>query len=157
LREAPRSGGFHLTLAHRNSPELLSVEFNSRKCSIETVQSPALHANHMIHAAMRNQPQIITGSSAYRQLTGDCLLSVAANAGLVCDPLEILRSQVNQEFPIYRDDPEDSDNENTMATVDIWVHSDRIQWEIHTDRSQLPLRMTNGHQYSPAQEEQTCP
>ena len=148
LRAAPRAGGFHLTLAHRASKELVSVEFGADVCSVHTLGSPALHANHAIHPEMRNLPQIITGSSGHRQVRGDQLLADAA--GAAPDPLAILADRSNAKFPIYRDDPADSDDENTMATADITVRADRIDWQIHEHPGRAPrFLMTDEHQRTP--------
>lgn len=145
LKEAPRSGGFHLTLAQAGSTELLSVEFSANLCSVVKLEKPSLHANHMIHPAMANQPQIITGSSGFRQIRGEELLGQAAASGAPPKPLAILFDQGNTQFPIYRNDPRDSDNENTMASASIQVRADCIEWQVHAGQSTVPLFcMTNG-------------
>lgn len=146
LNSIPRSGGFHLTLGQAGNPDLVSVEFNSALCSVKTITKPALHANHMIHAAMANQPQIVTGSSGYRQLRGDELLHQAAQS-TAPDPLSILFDQGNAKFPIFRDAPDDSDLENTMATASIRIQPDSVEWEVYTRKSRVPLfHMINGAQ-----------
>lgn len=148
LRDTPRAGGFHLTLAHRASDELMSVEFGTDFCSVCALSSPALHANHATHPEVRDFPQIITGSSGHRQMRGNRLLADAASAML--DPLSILADRGNVRFPIYRDDPTDSDDENTMATVDIIVCSERIEWQVYEHPGYAPrFLMTDGHQRSP--------
>lgn len=147
LKDAPRAGGFHFTLGQAGSPELLSVEFNSGKCSAVSVGKPALHANHMVHSAMSNQPQIITKSSGYRQLRGDDLIGSVLEGKAAVDPLKILLDQGNAQFPIFRCDPNDSDNENTMATANIQLHSDCVTWQIHTQgRETAAFLMKNGGQ-----------
>lgn len=128
LRELPRAGGFHLSLAQQGMPGLLGIEFNSHGVSAEVVSAPSLHANHGVHKLMRDFAQVITGSSLHRQLRGDALLGVSLHS---VDPLAILADQQNTEFPIYRDSPDDSDLENTMATADIWVEADRIRWQVY--------------------------
>lgn len=146
LKTSPRAGGFHLTLAQAGLRELTSVEFNGALCSVLTVQQPALHANHMVHPAMAHQPQIVTGSSGHRQLHGDALLALALRSGDgTMDPLPILFDQGHAQFPIYRDDAADSDQENTLATAHLQVGAERITWQVHTRRSPAPdHRMSNG-------------
>ncbi|RJF95051.1 C45 family autoproteolytic acyltransferase/hydolase [Noviherbaspirillum saxi] len=147
LQSCPRSGGFHLTLGQAGNPDLVSVEFNAALCSVVKLNKPALHANHMIHAAMANQPQIVTGSSGYRQIRGDELLQQSAAQGTALDPLSILFDQGNAKFPIFRDAPDDSDQENTMATASIRIHADSVEWEVYTRKSRVPLfHMINGAQ-----------
>jgi hypothetical protein len=149
LRDTPRAGGFHLTLSHRASKDLASVEFGSGFCSVHAIGTPSLHANHAIHPQARDLPQIITGSSGHRQVRGNQLLADAA--GSAPDPLAILADRGNARFPIYRDDPADSDNENTMATADIMVRAECIDWQVHEHPANPPrFLMTDGHQRSPS-------
>jgi hypothetical protein len=96
--------------------------------SAEAIKAPSLHANHAVHKLMRDFAQVVTPSSLHRQLRGDALLGVSLHA---VDPLAILADQQNVEFPIYRDSPDDSDIENTMATADIRVEADRIRWQVY--------------------------
>jgi hypothetical protein len=131
LREQPRAGGFHLTLGHRDSADLLSVEFNSKACSVRTVKTPALHANHAIHPSVRDLPQLITGSSGHRQVRGDTLLEQARVRSEPVDPLAILSDTGEAQFPIHRLDPADSDDENTLATADIVIRPSHIDWQVH--------------------------
>lgn len=131
VRDTPRAGGFHLTLAHTASEELLSVEFGADFCSADVIVAPALHANHVIHRGLRDVPQIVTGSSGYRQVRGEQLLAEAAAADAPPDPLAILADRGNPEFPIHRADPADSDIENTLGSVDITVRPDGIDWQVY--------------------------
>ena len=147
IRNAPRAGGFHVTLAHRDSQDLASVEFGAGFCSVQTIDRPALHANHAIHPGLRDVPQIVTGSSGYRQVRGDQLLAQMTAAAL--DPFQILSDRENAKFPIYRHDEADSDDENTMATADISVRSDGIDWEIHEHPARATcFKMKNGQRIS---------
>jgi hypothetical protein len=146
LRNNPRAGGFHLTLGHRDSADLLSVEFSSEACSVRTVTAPALHANHAIHPSMRDLPQRITGSSGHRQVRGDALLAEANAAGAAVDPLAILGDTGHPHFPIHRLDPADTDDENTLATADIVIRASHIDWRVHEHpRSPARFEFTDGH------------
>lgn len=145
LRETERAGGFHLTLAHRNAPQLLSVEFSSEACSMVEISGRALHANHALHGALRGLPQIITGSSQRRQQRGDLLLAAGHPHGVY--PLRVLADNHDAQFPILRTDPLDSDGENTMATADIRVGSAHIEWEVYEHPGRLPrFHMIDGHE-----------
>ena len=146
LRGQPRSGGFHLTLGHRESAELLSVEFSSLACSVRPVAAPSLHANHAIHPSMRNLPQIITGSSGHRQVRGDALLDDAREQGHPVDPLAILGDTGNAEFPIHRLNPADTDDENTLATADMEIGTSHIHWRVHEHpRGPARFEFIDGH------------
>ncbi|ARS56203.1 C45 family autoproteolytic acyltransferase/hydolase [Ralstonia pseudosolanacearum] len=146
LRESPRAGGFHLTLGHCAHPALLSVEFGAHGCSVREIAEPALHANHATHPPMRDAPQIVTDSSRHRQVRGDALLAQARAAGQPIDPLAILADQEDASLPIYRADPHDPDNENTLATADIAILPAHIEWAVY-ERPGSPARyrMVNGH------------
>ncbi|MBS0445954.1 MAG: peptidase C45 [Proteobacteria bacterium] len=146
LREQPRAGGFHLTLGHRDSADLLSIEFSALACSVRTVTAPSLHANHAIHPPTRDLPQRITGSSGHRQVRGDALLDEARAQGVPVDPLAILADTGNAQFPILRLDPADGDDENTLATADIVIEASHIDWRVH-EHPRGPARyvFTDGH------------
>ncbi len=149
LRDTPRAGAFHLTLGHRASPELLSVEFNARHCSARAVTAPSVHANHAIHPAMRDDPQVMTDSSRDRQRRGEQLLAQARGA---VDPLAVLADTNDTgdwnlaALPIYRTDPHDPDGENTLATADIAIKTSHIEWDIYEQPGTLPrYRLIDGH------------
>lgn len=144
LRSIERAGGFHLTLAHRDAPGLLSVEFSSQACSVVEIAGRALHANHALHAPLCELPQIVTGSSRHRQRRGDALLAAAGPGA--ADPMHVLADHGDAAFPILRADPADSDGENTMATVDIRVGSSHIEWQVYEHPAQPPrFHMIDGH------------
>jgi len=126
LRDAPRSGGFHLSLAQRGRPDLLSVEFNAMGVSVHGIRQASVHANHIVHAELADYPQVITDSSRHRQARGAALLN-----GDATDPLAILADRGDARFPIYRDAPDDSDNENTLATADIRVGANKVDWAVY--------------------------
>ncbi len=134
LRGMPRAGGFHLSLAQRGHRELLSVEFTAKGVSAQAIQAPALHANHAVHESIRGFPQVVTDSSLHRQRRGDDLLRARTAGGADpadIDPFSILADQGDKPYPIYRDAPDDSDAENTMATADIHVGARRVAWDVY--------------------------
>ncbi|HUH58690.1 MAG TPA: C45 family peptidase [Candidimonas sp.] len=143
LRDTPSAGGFHLSLAQPGRTGLLSVEFASQGVSVQAVNAPSLHANHALHSAMRDCPQVITMSSLQRQRRGSQLLraGTAPADPASIDPLRILADRQNAEFPIYRDAPDDSDAENTMATADIHIGSEHVAWQVY-ERPQQSTRFT---------------
>ena len=146
LRDHPRAGGFHLSLAQRGSADLRSVEFSSAGCSVRNIVAPAMHANHSIHPSMRDFPQRITGSSGYRQVRGEALLEQARAQGVAVDPLAILGDAAHPQFPILREDPADSDHEITLATADIRVHATHVDWTVYQPlREPARFHMTDGH------------
>jgi hypothetical protein len=136
LRGTSRAGGFHLSLAQAGQAELLSVEFNSFGVSAMAMRRPAIHANHALHDSMAGFPQIITDSSLRRQGRGEALLP-AESASLPhgqagpADPLHILADQGDARFPIYRNAPDDSDAENTLATADLFIRPDGVAWQVY--------------------------
>jgi len=147
LREHPRAGGFHLTLAHRASDALLSVEYSSRGCSVQEITRPSAHANHAVHPEMRAFPQIVTDSSRQRQARGDALLEEAARSASEPDPLAILADGHDTPLPIYRAAPDDPDDENTLATADIVIRASHIEWDVYEQPGTPPrYRMIDGHQ-----------
>jgi hypothetical protein len=126
LTVQPKCGGFHLSLAQRGRDTLMSVEFNSHGVSSQPMAQAGLHANHLLHPSMLDVPQVITDSSCARQERGDALLALGET-----DPLTILADRHNADLPIYRDAPDDSDDENTMATVDMHVGPDAVRWQVY--------------------------
>ncbi|WP_432726250.1 C45 family autoproteolytic acyltransferase/hydolase [Variovorax sp. W6] len=145
LASNERAGGFHLTVAHRTSPGLLSVEFSSGACSIVEIDGRRLHANHALHSSLRDLSQIVTGSSRHRQERGDALL---AEDGATIDPLRLLADGSDASFPILRAAPDDSDAENTMATADIRIvaGASHIEWEVYEHPARPPrFHMIDGH------------
>lgn len=130
LKERPRAGAFHLAMAQRGSAELLSVEYGAFACSVRVVEAPAVHANHAVHPATRDLPQIITGSSGFRQIRGQEMLDEFHARRRPVDPLAILADTSNPRFPIHRSDPGDPDDENTMATADIRAGASGVSWDV---------------------------
>jgi predicted choloylglycine hydrolase len=136
LRNLPRAGGFHLSMAQAGHTDLLSIEFNAHVVSVRNISKPSLHANHALHGDMSDFPQVITQSSLHRQRRGDVLLQTqpadaAGQQGAGDTPLRILADQANKSYPIFRDAPDDSDAENTMATADIHIGAQDTSWQVY--------------------------
>ena len=130
LQDSPRAGGFHFSVAQAGRPSLTSIEFTTHRVSVVEVSKPAMHANHLVHPAMRHHPQVVTNSSGFRQERGEALLAAAAQAGEQAAALAILSDKHNAVFPILRLAADDSDDENTMATADMQVGKDAIRWTV---------------------------
>ncbi|NTH49149.1 peptidase C45 [Agrobacterium rhizogenes] len=130
LSGAPRSGAFHLTLAQAGHSRLVSVEFTHGNCSIADITSQSVHANHLVHAKMASEPQIITASSCSRQDRGQDILDASDGPP---DPLSILWDRKRCALPIYRAQPDDPDNENTLATAVFKIGRDSVDWAVYDE------------------------
>lgn len=126
LRHAPATGGFHFTLAAVGDPRLLSVELGAGTTCITELTEAAVHTNHALQQPLASHPQIVTDSSGDRQARGAALL-----AGGQASPLDILRDTGGPGLPIYRADPDDPDDENTLATAEFIVDAEGLDWRIH--------------------------
>lgn len=140
LQDSPRAGAFNLNLSDSTTQSLVSVEYSSNHCSVMKPKQLFLHANHAVHPQTRDFPQIITGSSGHRQIRGDQLIQTGP-----VDPLAILGDDDGGRFPIFRRSMHDTDNENTLATADIHIHPESVEWQVYEDPHQEPtFRLKNG-------------
>ena len=126
LKAMPRAGGFHMTLAQAGDPRILSVEFLDDGVSTMEIGRTSVHANHMIHEAFRQRPQVVTASSAARQARGDAML-----ASFDGDPLSILWDRADAALPLLRQAPDDPDVENLMATAVFTLAGRDLSCHIH--------------------------
>lgn len=139
LRNNSRSGAFHLSLSGA-SGNIHSVEFHQDRVSDHEIDEPMFHANHAIHPRVRDYPQIITGSSGYRQIQGDALIN---HSTAELDPLAILGDS-SHRFPIYRHLANDTDNENTLATADFSYTEHGLEWQVYEGPLQKPVLSFRG-------------
>jgi Acyl-coenzyme A:6-aminopenicillanic acid acyl-transferase len=130
LNGVPRASGFHHTLGCVGDPRLLSIEATVQRCSVVEVTRLSGHANHLIHDGCDNEEQIVTASSRDRHLPG---LSGIGELNL----LQVLFDQASKGLPIYRDDPADPDDENTLATALFVIREAGVEFEV---RQQGELR-----------------
>lgn len=137
IETSARAGAFHFTLARRGDRRLASVEFTHAHASTAIVEHPRCHANHLVHGGMTRERQVITGSSAARQQRGDELLRQFPPGPV--DPLSILGDRQNTALPIMREQADDPDHENTLATALIRVGVERVDWQVH-ERANAPSR-----------------
>ncbi|MFL9964444.1 C45 family autoproteolytic acyltransferase/hydrolase [Paraburkholderia sediminicola] len=117
LRTAPAASGFHHTLGCAGDARLFSVEASARRCSVQSVSTLAGHANHLIHPGCQAETQIVTDSSRDRQRRVDALLPAQASPLKPAALLDVLQDRAPSGLPIYRDDPLDPDDENTLASA----------------------------------------
>jgi hypothetical protein len=117
LRTSPAASGFHHTLACAGDARLFSVEASARRCSVQQMSTLAGHANHMIHPGCEAEAQIVTRSSRDRQVRVDALSPALARPVNAAALLDVLQDRAPSGLPIYRDDPHDPDDENTLATA----------------------------------------
>lgn len=132
------SAGFHFSLLDSSTQAFKSVEFGGGHYHCHDLNAPALHANHALHLDI---VQRITDSSNDRQTRGDTLLAQGES-----DALAILQDQQTTGLPIYRDTPDDPDNENTLASVVFTLTPDGFDWTIYDQQSRTPLYSQDSHQ-----------
>ncbi|HKL46240.1 MAG TPA: C45 family peptidase [Roseovarius sp.] len=128
------SGGFHMTLAQAGDPRVMSVEFGAGACSAQAIEAPSVHANHALHLGLAGTGQTVTRSSRDRQVRGLDMLE-----GGVRDPLTILRDVSGPGLPIHRCQPDDPDNENTLATALFHIGRSKVEWSIYDQNSDQPV------------------
>lgn len=138
IEHAPRAGAFHLSLAQAGDPRLVSLEFTHSGCSAIAAARPLCHANHLVHPALAGEAQIVTDSSQARQARGEAMLAAAGRRG---DPLALLRDRSNAALPVYRAQPDDPDDENTLATAVFEIGPDKVAWRVY-DRGEGAARFT---------------
>ncbi|SIO69493.1 Acyl-coenzyme A:6-aminopenicillanic acid acyl-transferase [Burkholderia sp. GAS332] len=131
LRDTPAASGFHHTLGCAGDGRLLSVEASARRCSVQTVSTIAGHANHLIHPGCEAEAQIVTDSSRDRQARVEHLLTTLAGPVTPAALLDVLQDRAPSGLPIYRDDPLDPDDENTLATALFNIGSDGVSMAVY--------------------------
>ncbi len=134
LTDAPVSGGFHLSLAQRGDPRLMSIEFGGGFFREMEIKTASVHANHAVLNGCTRQNQIATQSSLDRQKRGSALVSTPNTS-----PMAILRDKDVGGLPIWRQDADDPDNENTIATAVFTISSTALNWTFYAGDSKTPL------------------
>lgn len=153
ITDAQRAGAFHLSLARAGDPRLLSVEFTHSRCSVEPLSRPRCHANHLIHPDTQGEEQVVTDSSRARQARGEELIGRLQRPDL--DPLAILWDRASAALPVYREQPDDPDDENTLATAVFEIGADRISWRVYDRIADQPAYAADGG-LIPSQREPTA-
>jgi len=130
LDTAAKASGFHHTLGCAGDDRVLSVEATAKRCTVGSVDRLSGHANHLIHPGCESEAQIVTASSADRQARlGQLLPTINDVDGPAL--LRVLSDKAPQGLPIYRDDPADPDDENTLATALFAINSEGVEFEVH--------------------------
>lgn len=62
----------------------------------------------------------------------------------IIDPLAILRDKTGAGLPIFRDQPDDPDCENTLATLVVKVRRNIVEWKIFDRISKTPAYQSDG-------------
>lgn len=135
LRDLPRASGFHHTLGCVGDARLLSIEATVQRCSIvapiSAVTPCAGHANHLVHDGCESEAQIVTDSSRDRQARVDALLPKLRTPVTDDALLRVLRDRASTGLPIFRDDPLDPDDENTLATALFRIEADGVAMQVY--------------------------
>ncbi|TQM89588.1 C45 family autoproteolytic acyltransferase/hydolase [Roseinatronobacter monicus] len=132
LRDAPPSGGFHLSIAQMGARDIWSVSFGGGEVHLVENMHPMLHSNHAQCAGPVMSRQSITDSSRDRLCRGGELLQRGAG------PLSILNDTGGAGLPIFRAAPDDPDGENTVAQFHARLTSTGIDWQIHIPGQSAP-------------------
>jgi hypothetical protein len=134
LSDAPRASGFHHTLGCVGDARLLSIEATAQRCSVAAGDARFGHANHMIHDGCEGEAQIVTDSSRDRQARVDALLPTLRTPVADDSLLRVLQDQAPTGLPVYRDDPRDPDDENTLATALFRIEADGVALQVYRQR-----------------------
>src|SRR5471030_1057876 len=136
LSRHARASGFHHTLGCVGDERILSVEATVARCSIENVERLSGHANHLIHRGADAEQQLVTRSSRDRQARLGQLLPEMHEVNKLA-LLQVLSDKTSTTLPIYRTDPADPDDENTLATALFAIKETGVEFEV---RQQGELR-----------------
>ena len=136
LSRHARASGFHHTLGCVGDERILSVEATVARCSIENVERLSGHANHLIHKGANAEQQLVTRSSRDRQARLGQLLPEMYEVNKLA-LLQVLFDKTSTTLPIYRTDPADPDDENTLATALFVIKETGVEFEV---RQQGELR-----------------
>ncbi len=119
LRDRARASGFHHMLGCAGDARVLSVEASVARTSVQAVHGVAGHANHLVHAGpcADADAQVVTASSRDRQARLAALLPMLGGAPSLAALTGVLADRGGPGLPIFRDDPADPDDENTLATA----------------------------------------
>jgi hypothetical protein len=140
LRETPRASGFHHTIGGTDAAgevRVYSVEATAQRCSTLEVAAPTGHANHLIHAGCENEAQIVTDSSRDRQARLAELLPGVGEQPDGAAFVQVLQDRAGSGLPIFRDDPHDPDDENTLATACMRIAPGGVAFDVWQGGAQV--------------------
>ncbi|WP_028228024.1 C45 family autoproteolytic acyltransferase/hydolase [Paraburkholderia ferrariae] len=128
LRDTPCASGFHHTIGgvQADGVRLYSVEATAQRCSIVPVNALSGHANHLIHAGCECEAQIVTDSSRDRQARLAELLPALGTQPDAEALVGVLQDRAGAGLPIFRADPNDPDDENTLATASLAIGAEGV-------------------------------
>jgi hypothetical protein len=132
LRDAPPSGGFHLSIGQAGAADIWSVSFGGGAVHVVEHIRPALHSNHALVSGPAMSRQTITASSRDRLRRGLDLLEQGA------EPLAILKDTGGPGLPIFRAAADDPDDENTLAQFHARLSATGIDWQVHSPGQTVP-------------------
>jgi hypothetical protein len=133
LRDTPRASGFHHTIGGTDAAgdvRVHSVEATAQRCSALEVSAPSGHANHLIHAGFEREAQIVTDSSRDRQIRLGELLPALGPQPDGAAFVRTLQDRAGAGLPIFRDDPHDPDDENTLATACMRIEQRGVAFDV---------------------------
>ncbi len=140
LSATPRAGAFHHILGQMGDSRLFSVEATGSGSSVLALSATSGHANHLIHPQLAAIEQIVTCSSGSRQRRLDAWLATNPPLDGVTAKA-MLSDQQDPLLPIYRQSPDDPDEENTLATAIFTLSATRVVWQVFTlDRENAVLQ-----------------
>lgn len=125
------SGGFHIAVMHAAEGRIVGIEFGGGAVSVNAVTVARIHANHALHHPGGPEGQWITDSSAARQARAEILLGQNATPLAICHDRQ-------GPHPIFRADPADQDEANTLATLIATLRAGTVDWAIH-DGAAVPV------------------
>lgn len=132
LNNTHRSGGFHYTVADQNSLQPLSVEAPFHSVSVYQASPIVVHANHLVHDKLSAIPQNITDSSFDRQTRMEALAKKYQHNISQDECFAILQDRADGILPIFRTEPDDPDEENTLATGIFTLKKNQVEAKIYT-------------------------
>jgi predicted choloylglycine hydrolase len=135
LQTSDRAGAYHVTLAQRGDSRIIGVEFTHSACSVQTIEHPQCHSNHLIHRGISEERQEISASSRARLQRGRDIIAGHGDAGRL-DPLSVLWDKGNPALPVYRRDPDDT--AYTLAVAVFRVGATSLDWRVYDQAGETP-------------------
>lgn len=132
LKNHQRSGGFHYTVADIHNLQPISVEAPFQMVSTELADPISVHANHLVHSNTNAIDQVITKSSQDRQNRMELLSNPHDDSLCEHTCFEILQDiEGDDALPVFRTEPDDPDEENTLATGVFTLRNEGIEIVIY--------------------------
>jgi len=136
LARDDRASGFHHNLGQVGCERILSVEAPASRCSVQVVDRPRAHANHLVFVQNADIQQEVAPSSARRQQRAEALIESGTATGR--GPLAVLGDDAG-ELPICRKRRGGPDPGYTLATAVFRIGGEGVDWEVHEDPRQAPV------------------